>query len=98
MSKQDNLVEHLDTEVISVPPLDEPVNIVDRTSSKTNNNTPKKALHDIHSTKSIDLEDSITPSFSSCFSSSSNNTVTTANACCMNHVQTNLKKYMKKMH
>eukprot|EP00957_Ditylum_brightwellii_P123106 9386622-Ditylum_brightwellii.AAC.1 len=98
MSKQDNLTKHLDTKVLSVPLAAAPVPIVDRTPSKANdNNTPIEIPHNVQSIKSSDSEESATPSISSCFSSLSNQAITTANTCRLNHVQAKLMKYIKKM-
>eukprot|EP00957_Ditylum_brightwellii_P003881 295013-Ditylum_brightwellii.AAC.1 len=86
MSKQDNLTKHLDTKVLSVPPAAMPVPIVDRTPSKANdNNAPTETPCNVQSIKSSNSEESITPSFSSCFSSSSDQAITMANTCCLNH-------------
>eukprot|EP00957_Ditylum_brightwellii_P030821 2334960-Ditylum_brightwellii.AAC.1 len=98
MNKQDNLNEHLDTKVLSVPLPIAPVPIVDRTPSKADNDrAPTETQNDVQSIKSSYLEESITPSLSSCFSSSYDKAVTTTNTCCLNHVQAKSKKYIKKM-
>eukprot|EP00957_Ditylum_brightwellii_P095925 7308554-Ditylum_brightwellii.AAC.1 len=73
MSKKDNLTKHLHTNVLSVPLATAPIPIVNRTPSKAANNyTPMETPHNVQYIKSSNLEESVTPSFSSCFSSTSN--------------------------
>eukprot|EP00957_Ditylum_brightwellii_P164616 12533574-Ditylum_brightwellii.AAC.1 len=98
MSKQDNLTKHLDTKVLSVPLAAAPVPIANRTPSKANNDEVlTKTSHYVQSIKSSDSEENITPSFSSCFSSSPTQAITMANTHHLNRVQAKLKKYIKKM-
>eukprot|EP00957_Ditylum_brightwellii_P187067 14246921-Ditylum_brightwellii.AAC.2 len=46
MSKQDNLTEQLDNKIMSAPPLDEPINIVNKTPSKVSNTIQAEAPDD----------------------------------------------------